>query len=143
MIKFLHSYWAVLVLLMFIITLFVFLKAFINKKVFSYNKDFRIATFALIVFDIQILLGLINYFGSTYFQGLQEGKLGAYMKVAHDRQMVMEHPVMMLLALLLMHYGYRRMKKGMSSPKKYMSILIFYGIAFLMVLIRIPWKTWL
>ncbi len=143
MIKFLHTYWAVVVLLMFVITLFTFFRAFMTKKVFSYQKDFRIATFMLIVFYIQIVLGLINYFTSTYFAGLQEGKFGAYMKVAHDRQMVMEHPVMMLLALLLMHYGYNRMKKGMSSPKKYMSILIFYGIAFVMVLIRIPWKTWL
>jgi hypothetical protein len=126
-----------------IFTLIRFLISLLRKKPFSYNRDFRLALFTLIVFYIQVVLGIFNYFGSHYFEGLKNGKFAEYMKVAHDRQAVMEHPVMMLIVLMLMHYGFNRMKKNTNSAKQQMAIIIFYGIGFLLVLIRIPWQTWL
>lgn len=143
MIQFSHSYWAYLVVFMLVFTLATFITGFLSKKRFSYNRDFRLALFTLIVFYIQIALGLINYFDSRYFEGLKNGKFGDYMKVTHDRQAVMEHPVMMLIVLTLLHYGYKRMKKAETSPKQYIAIIIFYGIGFLLTMIRIPWHTWL
>jgi len=143
MIQFLHSYWAFLVVLLFVLTLVTNVSALLSKKQFTYSRDFRLASFTLIAFYIQVVLGLINYFTSTYFDGLLNGHFGEYMKVAHDRQIVMEHPVMMLLVLLLMHYGFNRMKKAQNDAKKQMAVIIFYGIGFLLVLVRIPWHTWL
>ena len=143
MIQFTHSYWAYFVLFLMVFTLVTFIKSLLRKKPFSYNRDFRLASFTLIAFYIQGALGILNYFGSHYFEGLKNGKFGEYMKVAHDRQAVMEHPAMMILALILIHYGFNRMKKNTNSAKQQMAIIIFYGIGFLLVLIRIPWQTWL
>ena len=143
MIKFLHSSWAILVLLMFVLTLINYLSAYYKNRIFDINRDFRLASFTLITFVIQALLGLLTWFTSSYFQGIQRGHMGAYMKNAHDRLLVVEHPTMMLIALVLAFYGFNRMKKAEHSKKKYMAIIIFYGLSFLLILGRIPWKTWL
>ncbi len=143
MIKFLHGSWAILVLLMFVLTLINYLSAYYKNRIFDFNRDFRLASFTLITFVIQALLGLLAWFTSSYFQGIQQGHMGTYMKNAHDRLLVVEHPTMMLIALVLAFYGFNRMKKAERSKKKYMAIIIFYGLSFLLILGRIPWKTWL
>ena len=143
MIKFLHSSWAYLVILMYIITLGTYFFVFVKNKIFDYSKEFRLASFTLIVFTIQILLGLTTWFTSQYFEGIRHGQMSVYMKNATDRLLVLEHPVMMLIAWLLTFYGFNRMRKAMSSKKKYMAVIITYGIAFLLILGRIPWHNWL
>ncbi len=139
MIKFLHHYWGYLVLFMFIVVLINSLTGFIKKRPFDYSKDFRLALFTAVVFDIQVVLGLIAYFTSNYFQGIKNGHMGEYMKNAADRLIVVEHPLMMLLALLFIHYGLSRLKKLPNSRQRYLDILIFYGLAFIFVISRIPW----
>jgi hypothetical protein len=139
---FLHSSWAYLVVILFMITLFKYIFAFINKKIFDFNTDFRLASFTLIVLYIQIVLGLITWFTSEYFTGIKQGHFGEYMKHAHDRLLVLEHPTMMLIVLLLTHYGFNRMKKAENSQKKYIAVIWTYGIAFLLILLRIPWNIW-
>ena len=143
MIKFLHGSWAYLVILMFILTLINYVWAYIKNKVFDYTREFRLASFTLIVFTIQILLGLSTWLTSHYFEGIKHGQMGLYMKNAADRLLVMEHPVMMLIAWLLTFYGFNRMKNAMTSKKKYMAIIMLYGLAFLLILMRIPWQNWL
>ncbi len=143
MIKFLHGSWAYLVILMYIITLGTYFFVFVKNKIFDYSKEFRLASFTLIVFTIQILLGLATWFTSHYFEGIRNGQMGVYMKNATDRLLVLEHPVMMLIAWLLTFYGFNRMRKAMSSKKKYMAVIITYGIAFLLILGRIPWHNWM
>ena len=143
MIKYLHASWAYLVILMFVITLTDYVWAYVKNKVFNYNKNFRLASFTLIVFTIQIILGLITWFTSHYFEGIKHGQMGVYMKHATDRLLVLEHPVMMLIAWQLTFYGFNRMKKAMTSKKKYIAVILFYGLSFLLILGRIPWHTWL
>jgi len=143
MIQFIHSAWAYLVILMFLVTLIIYAINLSKNKVFDYNKDFRLASFTLIVFYFQIVLGLITWLTSDYFAGIRQGHMKEYMKFAHDRLLVVEHPTMMLIALLLTHYGFKRMKKAESSRKKYMAVILLYGIAFLLILLRIPWSVWL
>jgi hypothetical protein len=142
MIGFLHSSWAFLVVILFIITLIKYIYALINKKIFDFNTDFRLASFTLIVLYFQIVLGFITWFTSDYFQGIKQGHFGEYMKHAHDRLLVIEHPVMMLIVLLITRYGFKRMKNAGSSQKKYISIILTYGISFLLILLRIPWNIW-
>jgi VIT1/CCC1 family predicted Fe2+/Mn2+ transporter len=140
MIKFIHHYWAYLVLAMFTILILNSLWALINKRSFDYTKDFRLALFTLIVFDIQILIGLVAYFTSPYFEGIKNGHMGEYMKNASDRLIVVEHPSMMLLALLFIHYGFSRLKKLPKARQRFLDIIIFYGVAFILILARIPWN---
>ncbi len=143
MIKFLHGSWAYFLILVFLITLIMYIGALVKNKVFDYTREFRLASFTLIVFTIQILLGLTTWFTSHYFEGIQNGQMSNFMKNATDRLLVLEHPVMMLIAWFLTIYGYKRMKNAMTSKKKYMAVIITYGTALLLVLIRIPWHNWL
>ncbi len=142
MIRFIHGSWAYLVLLMFLITLFVYLYHMVKHKIFDFNTDFRLASFTLIVFYFQVVLGLLAWFTSDYFTGIRQGHMGEYMKQTHDRLIVVEHPSIMLIALLIAHYGFNRMKKAESSQKKYVSIILFYGLALIFILSRIPWQVW-
>ncbi len=139
MIKFIHHYWGYFVLILFTILLINSFIGFIKKRNFDYSKDFRLALFTSIVLDIQVVIGFIAYFTSPYFDGIKNGHMGEYMKNAADRLIVVEHPTMMLIALLFVHYGLRRLKKLPNARQRFLDILIFYGIAFLLILARIPW----
>ena len=143
MIQFLHRSWAFIVVIMFVITLVKYILSLTGGKRFTYATDFRLALFTLITLYIQIALGLFTWFTSKYFQGILDGKMGELMKQSHSRLLTIEHPVMMLIVLLLVHYGFNRMKKSLTDKKRFMPVIIFYGIGFLLILLRIPWSTWL
>ena len=58
------------------------------------------------------------------------------------RNVAVEHPVAMLLAIAFITIGYSKHKKKLTSAKKLKTIAIFYSIALILVLAKIPWSTW-
>ena len=72
-VKFLHSYWAYLTLLVLVLaTINALMKLFGNKEFGA--KDFRISLFTLIVTHIQFLIGIILWFASRlYFSYRRHG----------------------------------------------------------------------
>jgi len=138
----LHSYWAYLVLLVLTIATFNALyKTFADKE---YNaKDFRISLFTLIVSHIQLLIGLVLYFVSPRLQAFSELGIGGVMKDAVNRLYLVEHPFVNIIAVALITIGYSKHKKKLTSKAKLKPIAIFYTIALLLFLSRIPWSTWL
>ncbi len=140
--KILHSYWAYLVLLVLVLaTLNALIKFFGNKE--FHARDFRISLFTLIVAHIQLLLGIIFYFISDYFKLIGEMGMGEVMKNATMRSNIVEHPLTMLIAVTLITIGYSKHKKKLTSKPKFKMIAIFYTIALILVLAKIPWNTWL
>lgn len=141
-VKLLHSYWAYLVLIILIIAVVnALIKTFGNKE---YNaKDFRISLFALIVAHIQLLIGLILYFVSPRLQAFSELDMGGVMKDSVNRLYLIEHPFINIIAIALITIGYSKHKKKLTSHKKLKIIAIFYTIALLLFLSRIPWSTWM
>lgn len=138
----LHSYWAYLVLIVLIIAVVnALIKLFGDKEYGA--KDFRIALFTLIVSHIQLLVGLVLYFVSPRLQAFSELGMGGVMKDAVNRLYLVEHPFMNIVAVTLITIGYSRHKKKLTSKAKLKPIAIFYTIALLMLLSRIPWNTWL
>jgi hypothetical protein len=141
MIKMLHSYWAYLVLLILLIAVLNALLGYFGKK--EYNaKAFRISLFALIVSHIQLLLGLLLYFTSTRFEFWRELGMGGVMKDAVQRLYLVEHPLINIIAVALITIGYSKHKKKLTSAPKFKIITIFYGIALVLFLSRIPWNVW-
>lgn len=138
----LHSYWAYLVLLILILaTGNALFKSFSGKEYSA--KDFRISLFALIVSHIQLLIGLLLYFVSPRLQLFSELGMGGVMKDAVNRLYLVEHPTINILAVALITIGYSKHKKKLTSKPKLKIIAIFYTIALLLFLSRIPWSTWL
>lgn len=140
-VKNLHSYWAYLVLLVLIIAVVnSLIKTFGDKEYEA--KDFRISLFTLIVSHIQLLIGLVLYFTSPNgLHSIKENGMGGLTSFA--RLLAVEHPFVGILAVALITIGYSKHKKKLTSKPKHKTIAIFYTIALLLVLSRIPWSTWL
>jgi len=141
--QYLHGLWGGFVLLLLIYVLIHHTVRLLGRKPYLLQSDFRLALFALVVYFLQILLGIGTYLSSPYFEGIKNGQWGTYMKDAHDRLVVIEHPVMALLGFLLMLYGFRRMYYQLDYRRKYISIILFYFLALIMVMLRLPWADWL
>jgi NADH:ubiquinone oxidoreductase subunit 2 (subunit N) len=141
-IKILHSYWAYLVLLILVLATFNALIKFFADKEF-HAKDFRISLFALIVSHIQLLLGLILFFAAEYITQIKETGMATIMKNDLLRSNIVEHPLTMIIALVLITMGYSKHKKKLTSKSKFKMLAIFYTLALILVLAKIPWNTWL
>lgn len=142
MILHLHSYWAYLSLGILLVAVLNAILGLVSKNNY-YSKDFRIALFTLIVMALQAVLGLATYFTSPAFERLKEIGMGAAMKDSNLRLLTVEHPMMMLLALLLVLFGFSKHNKKIKPNAKFKTILIYYGIALVFVLSRLPWQQWL
>ena len=138
----LHSYWAYLVLLILILATGNALFKSIAGKEYS-AKDFRISLFTLIVSHIQLLIGLLLYFVSPRLQLFSELGMGEIMKDSVNRLYLVEHPTINIIAVALITIGYSKHKKKLTSQGKLKLIAIFYTIALVLFLSRIPWSTWL
>ncbi|TNJ45364.1 hypothetical protein KFZ70_06370 [Tamlana fucoidanivorans] len=141
-VKTLHSYWAYFVLIVLIIATFnAIIKTFTDKEYEA--NDFRKSLFTLIVSHIQLLIGLVLYVVSPRLQLFGEVGMGGIMKDAVNRLYLVEHPVINILAVALITIGYSKHKKKLTSNAKLKTIAIFYSIALVLFLSRIPWNTWL
>ena len=142
MIKMLHSGWAYITL---IILVFAVVNAIIglnSKKEFT-DKDLRISLFTLIVAHIQLIIGFIAFFVSAQFKYVLDNGMGAAMKEPTIRLFVVEHPLMMILAIILITMGFSKHKKQSTDKGKFKTIALYYGLGLLFVLSRIPWNQWL
>ena len=139
MLKLIHSGWAYLVVAMCLIATINAIIGAVQKKPFQ-SKDFSLALITLIVSHIQFLLGisllaLNNQFGAM--------SMGDIMKSAPVRLTHIEHPSVMLIAIVLITIGYSKHKRTLTSEKKFKTLSIFYTLAFVLILSRIPWSAWL
>ena len=140
-VKILHSYWAYLVLLILIFATINALIKFIGKKEF-HAKDFRLSLFTLIIMHIQLLIGIVLFFTSDYLSLISDMGMGAVMKDSTMRSNIIEHPITMILVVILITIGYSKHKKKLTSTSKFKTIAIFYTLSLLLVLAKIPWNTW-
>ena len=140
--QFLHSYWAYLVLLIVVLATLNALIGFFSKKEYG-PKDFRISLFALIVTHLQLLIGLVLYFVSPLgMQSISNNGMGAVMKDSVLRLNAVEHPTVMILMVVFITIGYSKHKKKLVSTPKFKMLAIFYTIALVLMLSRIPWSQW-
>lgn len=134
-VKNLHSWWAYLALAILIVAFVNALMGHVSKRNFT-NKDLQISLFALIFSHIQLLLGLVLYFVSPVgFSQLGE------MKEATIRLTSLEHPLINIIALVLITIGWSKHKK-VEGNFKFRKIFFFYGAGLLLILSRIPWSLW-
>ena len=132
----LHSLLRWAILLTGIWTVFNALTGVLTKRKFS-GKDDKSNLFFMIFCDIQLLLGLALYFGNSWFDKLKD--MGNTMKDPIGRFFTVEHGFMMLLAWILVHVGRASVKKADTDAKKYKRMLIFFGLAIVLIIAAIPW----
>lgn len=134
-----HSFFAYLVLVGLVICVVNAIMGYMSKRKYT-DRDRKINLFGLVVSHIQLLLGLLLYFTSP--KGFANFS-GDHMKDAVARLYMLEHPLINIIALVLITIGYSKSKKILADSKSFSTISLFYGIGLLLILSRIPWTTWL
>ena len=129
--------WVILVLLVLSV-----LKSYSGMKS---NKTFtagdkKIWLFTMISAHITLVLGLYQWtlgrFGLfTYIK--PEGV--SMMKDPTLRYFQMEHPVMMIVAIVLITLGYGMSKKSVSDADKFKKAYKYFLVALILILVSIPW----
>lgn len=129
--------WVILVLLVISIA-----RAFIgwrSKKVFTPNTR-KIWLFTLIAAHITLLVGLYQWlFGRFGLLKISMPEGTSVMKDKFFRFFWVEHPVFMILAIVLITLGYGMAKKPVPDVVKFRKAFWFFIIALLMILVAVPW----
>jgi len=140
-VQFVHSLWAFLVLGVLVITTINSLIGFFGKKEYG-AKDMRLALFTLITMHLQLLIGIVLFFVSPNgFSAIKNNGMGGLSSAA--RNLAVEHPTLMIIAIVLVTIGYSKHKKQRLSTPKFKKLAIFYTLALIAVLAMIPWGQWL
>jgi heme A synthase len=130
-----HTRWLVMVTAILAIAL-----PFLNASG-EVNKKSKLPALAfMIMCDIQLLVGLILYFGYSPFgiDAFQNG-MSFVMKNSMVRKIAVEHLILMLLAIVLVHIGYVKAKKASDNAQLKKISTRFFGIALIVILAAIPW----
>lgn len=123
-----------LVFLLFTIGKFTFKK--MGKEPFGVMED-KTTLIVLILSHIQLLLGLTLLFVGPMSQNFAD--MGAAMKNAHIRMMLIEHPLTMIIGVIMITIGRIRWKSRKTDSDKFKTVIIFFSIALVLFLARIPW----
>ena len=141
MIKTIHSYWAYVVLAILIIATINAIIGLTSKKKFE-AKDLRISLFALITSHIQLIIGFIAFYTSSFYETMRGIGMGEVMKNSELRKILVEHPIVGIIAITLITMGFSKHKKKTTDNSKFKTIAVFYVIALILILSRIPWSQW-
>ncbi len=140
-VKIVHSTWAYLVLTILVLATFNAIAGLVTKREYG-AKDFRISLFALIVTHLQFVIGFVLFFLSGKILWFTDIPVKDIMRNAEMRLYNVEHPTIMILAIAALTIGYSKHKKKLTSTPKFKFLAIFYSVALLLVLSRIPWNAW-
>ena len=126
--KDIHSWFRYVLFVLVLLAIIRSLIGWLGKKAYTEGNR-KINLFAMISADIQLLLGIVLYFLSPFVQFNSDT-----MKNDTTRYFTVEHWVMMLIAIALIHIGHSKSKKAITPENKHKSIAIFYIIALLIIL---------
>jgi hypothetical protein len=131
----LHSWWAYVAFLLLVIAMVNAIIGLISKKEYT-ATDKKIGLYALGAIHTQAVIGLLVYFVSPL------GLSGFSMSDSALRLTSMEHPLVNVLGIVLMTVGWVKHKKLTSSESKFKTVAIYYGLALVFFISRIPWNLW-
>jgi hypothetical protein len=128
--------WLVLIVIVLAVV-FAFMGWFRKRE---WTKKDNITGLVLTIFmDIQFLVGIILYAFVSPLTKAAFSDFGAAMKNADLRFYAVEHILLMIIALVLVHIGRSKSKKAVAPWKKHRAAAIYYLIALVLILAAIPW----
>lgn len=134
----LHSWFAYAVVAVLFVATANAIIGFFGKKKYT-AKDLRLGLYALIFSHIQLLIGIILYVTSPLFNAWSSGGV---MKDPYLRKLLVEHPMMVVIGVVLVTVGWSLHKKQSTDNRAFGKIAIFYALGLLCILSRIPWENW-
>jgi hypothetical protein len=110
-----------------------------RKKEFTVSHK-KIGLILMICADVMLLVGLYQWVtGPWGLKNIQAVGFKEIMSNTYYRFFAIEHTTGMLLAIVLIHLAYSYCKKDVSGPQKHKRLLLYYGLALLIILISVPW----
>jgi hypothetical protein len=102
------------------------------------SSDRKRTLFTMIAAHLQLVIGIILYLQSSVVQsGLSN--MGTAMKTTSLRYWTVEHISMMIIAIVFITIGNIRSKKMDTDAGKYKQVLIWFGLALLVIIAAMPW----
>ena len=89
--------------------------------------------------DLQLLIGLVLYFGLSPITRAAMQDFGAAMGNSMLRFWAVEHILGMVIAVALAHVGRVRVRKTTDPVRRHKLAAIFFGLALIAILATIPW----
>jgi hypothetical protein len=124
-----HAIFAWLLLILLVLSLVIAVSRYKKKISLGFSKVYLVT---MILAHLQVLLGLTQYFISS--------------KVVHSKAMMsdsllrffaLEHPLMMIIGIVVLTIGYSKSKNHVFPNK---SVFIYYAIGLIFILSRFPWQ---
>ena len=132
-----HSLLRYILLIFILIAIVKSFSGWLGKKQYL-PGDKKVALFTLISAHLQLVVGLILYFVSPSVKvGL--ANMSAGMKDSQLRFWTVEHIGMMLIAIVMITFGYSLAKRGKDDKAKHKRIAIFFLLALIIIFLAIPW----
>lgn len=137
MIQSIHSTLAYAVLAVVLIAVINAFLGLSSKRNFTKN-DRSLSLVALILSHIQLVVGLVLWVTSPLGKDAMSQMSNSAMRLT-----AVEHPLVNIIAIVLITIGWSKHKKEESSNGKFKKIGIFYVLGLLLILSRIPWSNWM
>ncbi len=137
-IQHLHSFLAYILLAVLIFCIIYAIVKVVGEKQFTESVR-KVMLVGFIAAHLQLLIGIILYLISPV--GLSHFSAEA-MQSTMSRIYVLEHPLTMLIGIILISIGYIKAKKPGDDARRFKTIILYYGIGLFLILIRIPWAVW-
>ena len=133
----LHNATRWLILVAAVIAITVALVGLISRS--EWGRGAKLSSLAfLIVMDVQLLIGLLLYGVSPLVRAAM-GDMSLAMADTQLRFYLVEHLLLMVVAVALTHVGYALAKRAKSARAAYQRAALFFTLALLAVVAGIPW----
>jgi hypothetical protein len=134
-----HQILSWLVLLAAVYALYRSWRGILFKKQW-FNADKKAGMLFTIFLDLQLLAGLLLYVVYSPLTRIVFSDLRATMADAPVRFYAVEHILVMLAAIILVHIGHARARNTQFAARKHRISAFFYMLATALILLRIPWE---
>lgn len=99
------------------------------------DKHRKVNLFALIATHTMLLLGLV-----MLLMTLSGADISEIMKNSVSRKSYIEHPMVGVFAAVLVTVGNAKSKKGIGNGKRFKATMLFFGLALVLLLSRLPYE---
>ncbi len=128
--------WVVIILLL--VAIFKALAGMSGTKPFT-SGDKKVGLFLMISAHVMLLIGLYQWFAGPGLGSIQNMGMKAVMQNSVARFWAVEHPVGMLIGIILITVGRGVAKKNLPDSAKHSRSFWMYLIALIIILASVPW----
>jgi hypothetical protein len=135
---FLHSWLRWILLLLAVAVIVRSFYGWMSNRYFT-GTDNRSTVYLVALFHLQLIIGLILYFFLSPITTGAFQDFGMAMKYGAIRYWAVEHIFIMILSIAIAQIGRIQIKKTHSDRAKFRNSAIYFTLALVLILSRIPW----